>query len=260
MRPATVFSHRGRVRSSNEDATHVNDAAGLYVVCDGMGGHAAGEVASQLAVSVVGAALAGLPPLRALAGQSREPVISARAQALHEAVCAANAAVWHKAQVDRACEGMGTTVVAALLVPGGVVVAHAGDSRVYLQRRVGNARADGSARTDEDVNLYLLTSDHTVGDELLAGGHTDAYAQMDPSYRAGITRALGLEERVDVVVQVYDTSPGDVLLLCSDGLYSEVLPEELGPALADDYVCETLLSLALRRGRDNVTGVVVRIE
>jgi protein phosphatase len=226
----------GRWRQSNEDVFGVfplRDGA-LCLVADGMGGHQAGEVASQLALDVLRERFEG----------NEAPA----AEALVEAIQSANQAILRESQADEAKRGMGTTIVCALLGSGRAELANVGDSPAFLVRGEGVER---------------LTQDHSLVAEELARGAIDPEEAVWHPYRHVLTRCLGLES--DVEVQLYDPldlQPGDAIILCSDGLTEHVRPEELPGAvkeLAGQAAAEALVKLANERGgSDNVTVVVAR--
>jgi protein phosphatase len=221
----------GRVRTVNEDTAHAED--GLWVVADGMGGHAAGDVASQTAVT----------SLRA----------NAAAVGLVEAVRLANRAVLEQADRDAALRGMGTTITAAapVEVDGGtqLEVVNVGDSRAYLFR---------------DGELHQLTEDHSLVAELEREGRiTAAEARVHPQ-RNIVTRVLGNEPEVEVDAFPLDPFTGDRLLLCSDGLFNEVDERDIVHVLAHEHepvaAAGALVDLANRAGgRDNITVVVIDV-
>lgn len=225
----------GKVRSSNEDALGIDLDGGIFVVADGMGGHQAGEVASQQAVDSILAAL-----------RRREPDETA-AQALVRAVTSANTEIAAAAQHDRNLKGMGTTVVAAIVEPGRFTVAHVGDSRAYLIR---------------DGQIRQLTEDHSMVAELVKAGVITPEAAETHPYRSAISRSLGQFKDVETDTSVHDFLPGDRLLLCTDGLTRFAKPEEiLERVLAFDdpqEAAQGLIDLANDRGgRDNITVILV---
>lgn len=201
----------GHVRARNEDALLVAGDEGLLVVCDGLGGHPAGDLASAAAVE----------RLRADAGEA-----VSSPQALVDALSAAHDAVVELAGQDPERTGMATTVVAAAVGNGSVVVAHVGDSRAYL--------------LTPDARLQQVTQDHGMG------GY--------------ISQALGLDRGVEPDVVELVTPPGSRLLLCSDGLTNMVDPEAIATLLGSgdaEKACDALVEEALDRGGiDNVTVVV----
>lgn len=240
---AAGASDVGRVRQGNEDAFHLDPARGLFLVADGMGGHAAGEVASALAVETVTGLVA--PALDAGADADRLDA------ALRDAFVRAHDAITGRAAADPATRGMGTTLtLAALDAAGGFRIGHVGDSRAYLFRggRAGQ-----------------VTRDHTwVQAEVDAGRLSPSSARTHP-FSHVITRALGAgiaRDEPDVLTGT--VVPGDVLLLCTDGLTGMVGPRTLNGVLREDappaQQVTALIDAANRRGgADNITVVLVRI-
>ena len=238
----------GRVRPNNEDDFAVLADAGLLVVCDGMGGHSSGEVASRIATSTVRESavmmLSGSAP--APAGDGGK---SPRARRLEGFVKSANSRIFEEARAIPQDHGMGTTIVAALVDEKGMTVAHVGDSRLYLLR---------------GGRLQLLTEDHSlVMDQVRRGILTMAEAERS-NIQNILTRALGTESEVTVDVQDCPIVAGDILLLCSDGLTKHVGEEEISRAMREgkdvDDICETLIRKANEGGgTDNITCVVARV-
>ncbi|MHB1020869.1 MAG: Stp1/IreP family PP2C-type Ser/Thr phosphatase [Acidobacteriaceae bacterium] len=237
------YTDRGRVRRSNEDACGFHADAGLFVVCDGMGGAAAGEVASHLAVESF------------IQYGCEHRAESASSEALlREAVLAANGSIYQRAQQQPELEGMGTTLVALLLeeTEAGthVWVAHAGDSRCY-RLRAGK--------------LQQLTLDHSLVEEQVRMGRlTRREAERSP-YRAIITRAVGTKDTVepDILHEVAETD--DLYLLCSDGLTRELKDDEICKILLAEPeaqpACVRLVARAnARGGHDNTTVLLVRVK
>jgi PPM family protein phosphatase len=224
-------SDLGRQRQGNEDNYFVR--APLFVVADGMGGAQAGEVASQMAVeSFDGGLPQGTP-----------------AEGLVHIIEDANRRIHERSRTDAQRAGMGTTLTAAYVGEGDVTIAHVGDSRAYLLR---------------GGDLTRLTRDHSLVGELVARGKlTEEQAESHPQ-RSVITRALGPEPAVEVDVQVYQARPGDVILLCSDGLTSMVPESRVKPILADagslEQAGRELIAAANEAGgRDNITVVLFRL-
>jgi PPM family protein phosphatase len=239
----------GRVRESNEDALLALELppAALVAVADGLGGHAAGEVASALAVQTLREAFERAAG-EASSASPGEPAGSP-GEALRRAFERANGAVWEAALADPARAGMGTTLVAALVrADGRVTIANVGDSRAYLL-------AGGRAR--------LLTRDHTwVAEQVAAGALSEGEARRHP-YRNVLVRCIGADAavRVDVSEDVR-LEPGVALVLVSDGVTAYLegpdLARELGAAATAQEVAERLVGQAVRRGgADNATAVVV---
>jgi protein phosphatase len=232
----------GLRREANEDAYLVDPGRGLFAVADGMGGHAAGEVASRLAIETLATSLAPdeFP-------DSEE----AMRDALVVAIQAANERIAQEIRAREALRGMGTTVVAALCRGSRLVVAHVGDSRAYLVR-------DGA--------IERLTRDHSwVNEQVQMGILSEEEAQRHP-FRNVITRALGSAEPVNVDTVTRSLKHGDILLLCSDGLNGLVLDDAiLEHVLASpgdlEKAARSLVDAAnAAGGDDNVTVVLLRLD
>lgn len=204
--PWAAVSDAGPTRPHNEDRWGIDDTCGVFALADGMGGYSAGEVASEIAVQTV---TEGVGALRA-AGLST-------ADALVRAVATAHAGIVDFARARPECLGMGTTLVAAVVADGRLTVVHVGDSRAYLFRA-------GSLRR--------LTSDHSIGQQMLDGGRlTEAQVRRLPA-RGILTRALGIEADPPVAALAsLDWHAGDLLLLCSDGLTDSVDDRQLATTL-----------------------------
>ena len=223
----------GRQRSENEDSLFVR--APIFVVADGMGGAQAGEVASKAAAEAFDRDLPEAAPERFL----------------RETIEAANRRIHELAQSDPSRAGMGTTITAAIVDAAAeeVAIGHVGDSRAYRLRR---------------GRLEQLTRDHSLVEEMRRKGQiTDAQAEEHPQ-RSIITRALGPEPEVEVDVQTVPAAPGDVFLLCSDGLTTMVSEERIAAALASGAALgeavRTLVDEANGAGgRDNITALAFRL-
>lgn len=208
----------------------------LFLVADGMGGHAVGELASKIAADTI--------PHTYQKSQDADP-----AEALKAAVVAGNAAINSRGEMNRDFTRMGTTCTTLVLYPKGAVVAHVGDSRAY------RVRAD---------RIEQLTFDHSLQWELLRQGKMSPEEIFRREPRNVITRSLGPHATVQVDVEgPYPTRPDDVYLICSDGLTGLVSDEEIGVAcreLSPAEACRLLVDLAnLRGGPDNITVVVIRV-
>ncbi|HUJ28444.1 MAG TPA: Stp1/IreP family PP2C-type Ser/Thr phosphatase [Myxococcales bacterium] len=239
----------GRKRKHNEDSFSNDDQFGLYVVADGMGGHAAGEVASAQAVKSIREALeAGKPVLEAFAKSPTVESREAAAQLMEKAILKACADIYAIATSDLGKRGMGTTAVALMVAGKKAVVGHVGDSRIYLFRQ-GRA--------------HQLTEDHTIIQEQLKRGLITREQVASAENKNVITRAVGIQPQVAVDTLVTDVLPGDLFVLCSDGLHGYLNDDELPQLFAQerDKLSDLLVDLALQRGgRDNVTAVVLSIE
>jgi protein phosphatase len=242
----------GQKRQGNEDRFCLDPALGLYVVADGMGGHAAGEVASRLAVETIhewmGKYLSGADA--ATAGPAA-PAGSAEANFLLSSIRLANRIIFDSAKDRPEYAGMGTTVVAVLARGDRFVLAHVGDSRIYRIRR-------------DDISQ--ISRDHSFVQEQVDSGMMSATEAHQSQYRHMITRALGLKESVDVDLTEQPACPGDVLLLCSDGLSDLLDDEDMLAAVrahADnlDEACRALVDRANSKGGDdNITVLVVQAQ
>ncbi len=235
---------------SNEDAYILDNDLGLYVVADGMGGHAAGEVASQEAVeTVLGMVRRGYAHVEAFMTDGPTPDnVRAVQRLLESAIQAATYMVFAIAENDPDQKGMGTTVSALLLMETHAVLAQVGDSRIYLVREGG---------------VYQLTEDHTlVAWQLKQGIISEAEAALSP-HKNVITRAVGSRDYVQVDTHCIEVGPGDRFLLCSDGLHGYLQDDEIPPmlTLGPDVAVTRLIDLAnARGGRDNITAVVVELS
>jgi protein phosphatase len=240
----------GLRRAVNEDAYFFDDELGLYVVADGMGGHAAGDVASREAVDAVhGMVRRDRGRLARVAQGDHSPeAIRHAVRLLESAVQAATYMVFGIAQHTPEQQGMGTTVSALAICGAYAITAQVGDSRVYLVR-------DGVAAP--------LTEDHTlVAWQLKQGIITEEEAATSP-HRNVITRAVGSREYVQVDTRVIEVRPGDAFLACSDGLHGYLREEEIPPILdlGPSLAVQRFVQLANDRGgRDNITAVVVEVR
>lgn len=239
---ASGLSDVGKVRDSNEDQFLVDESTGLFAVADGMGGHAAGEVASEIAV-------------RSLVDGFRERPAADRdddpRRRLEEAIVEANRRICESTAAHDDRRGMGTTMVALLALGDHVVVAHVGDSRAYLLR---------------EGRLRLLTSDHSwVNEQVRMGVLSEHDAHRHPM-RNVVTRALGSRGEVRVDLLEEPMRPGDSFLLCSDGLNVMLTDEQIRATLAGAEgdpaaACRALVDAAnAGGGEDNTTVVVLAVS
>jgi len=243
------FTDVGRLRRRNEDAIAWDVRLGVAMVADGMGGSTGGDVASSTALRSIKDDLR-----RALAdaerhgerGRTRE----VRASLVTELVRRANQGVRKSAASDQRLNGMGTTLVMALLGPDFITAAHVGDSRLYRLR---------------GGQLERLTEDHSMVQEMVGRGQLSARQAAMSRHRNVITRALGIAQQVSVDVAHHPVEAGDIFLLCTDGLTNMVPEAEIGAALAAhahhlEGAARNAVNLAnARGGRDNVSVVLMRI-
>ena len=249
---------QGRVRKNNQDAVYSGrirlpggGAAQLCLVADGMGGAKAGEQASRIAAEVTQAWLQQSVDGRQLADDTAWQAL------LRDAARAANRQVYEAARANAAQKGMGTTLTIALIVGERLHIASVGDSRAYLLN-AGGVTADGATAAQ-------LTSDHSLVARLVDIGQiTPEQARTHPQ-RNLLYRSIGTDPSVEVDTLSQQLQPGDVVLLCSDGLVNHVRDEELARIALEELdpnrACEQLVALANERGgRDNISVVIVRVE
>lgn len=225
-------THVGIVRASNQDALLLGD--GFYGVADGMGGHKGGEVASGLAVEWMEGLLKAAPP---------------SLETLETAIQKVNTDLFAKQEADASLTGMGTTLTVLWSNDNQMHIGHVGDSRAYLLR---------------DGKLAQVTKDHSVVGEMMRQGLlTKEKARVHP-YRNVITRAVGTAPDIEVDIFTLEKAPGDLWLICSDGLNTMLEDEEIAVHLAQEQLetaLENLLEAALAKGgRDNISIVLLRDE
>ncbi|XYH96527.1 PP2C family protein-serine/threonine phosphatase [Sorangium sp. So ce1128] len=249
---AAAQSHVGRRRRHNEDCFAALPYLGLFMVADGLGGNAAGEVASRMAIEVVKSCFEEEDTL-----EDTWPYGAARPHHRDEvrlvlSVRRANRAIYEASRQQDAMRGMATTFAGVLLAPGAAYIAHVGDSRVYRMRA---------------GTLERLTRDHTLREELLRERDGDGALEVIEalSDRANaVTRALGCDESVAIESRVEPTLPGDLFLVCSDGLWGPVPEGRIAGVLGTHHdlslAAGLLIDLANERGGpDNVTCVLARV-
>ena len=239
----------GMVRSHNEDSISSVVDKGLVVLADGMGGYNAGEVASGMATTVITTELQQI--LENVSPHEVGPNGQKAAQKmLQEQVVKANTSIYQASQSQPQYAGMGTTLVVALFYDNKMMTAHIGDSRLYRQRG------------DE---FSQVTKDHSLLQEQMdAGMLTKEQAKLS-SNKNLVTRALGIDPAVEAEIHEYDTLPGDIYLLCSDGLSDMVNDEDIGMALSTlganlNLAAQQLVQMANDNGgRDNVSVILIKI-
>ena len=236
---ATALSDVGLRRRTNEDCYALAPDLGLYLVADGMGGHTAGQVASDLAAQAVVGALRTLVDAAA-----------SLTEKLRYAVAAANREILATAQAKPELAGMGTTLVAVLAGPDRIALAHVGDSRAYLVR---------------GGRIRQLTDDHSLVAELVRRREITETAARGHPHRHVLTRALGVRRTVEADLAELTPAAGDTFVLCSDGLTGHVHDDEIAKAVEDnadlDVTCSSLVDIANDRGgEDNITVLLVHCD
>ncbi len=232
-------SHSGLVRENNEDCIYANDSLGIYILADGMGGHNAGEIASNIAVNIVAETLS-----QVIANTPDEGIFDAMANAMNAAYWEINA----KARSNLSFMGMGTTLVILFIRDFKAYVAHVGDSRSYLF---------------SENKLQQITIDHTMGDQLLASGV--ARENIPEKQFHTLTQALGHGSVPIPDFNTIDVNVGDLLLLCSDGLTDMLSDVEIKSVLSCDtnsleYLAINLIDAAnASGGHDNVSVVLAKL-
>jgi len=230
----------GIVRSGNEDNYLMLADRGIFIVADGMGGHAAGEVASEMAVRLISR------DLGTVRGLPDEEI----AERMRQSIRAANAAIYERTLTEHDKRGMGTTATALVLLPNRYLLGHVGDSRAYRLR---------------DGVFEQLTKDHSyVQEQVDAGLLTPEQARVHP-YSNVITRCVGANQ--DVIPDTYngDLRPGDVVLLASDGLTGMLEDEHIhkileAPGGPQEWVDACINDANRRGGLDNITAIIVKID
>ena len=230
----------GVVRSGNEDSFLLNCAGGLFIVADGIGGHAAGEVASEMAVQIVAKELGSLRGLSDAESASR----------MRSAIRKANAAIFERTLAEHDKRGMGTTTTVMVLFSRRYLIGQVGDSRAYLLR---------------EGDLLQLTKDHSyVQEQVDAGLLTPEQARTHP-YSNVITRCVGANEDVAPDIYFGNLERGDVVLLASDGLTGMLEDQQLATIMGAEENPETCVNKMIadanrRGGLDNITAIVVRVD
>jgi len=238
-----LLSDVGKVRDNNEDSIAEDLSLGLLVLADGMGGYQAGEVASRMAVTTI------VETVREQHADAKD--LESKCTLLRAAVEQANRAIFDAAHKHMQYQGMGTTVVACEAVDDRFIVGWVGDSRLYRFR---------------DRTLKQITRDHSLVQELIDHGHyskADAHQLVSKNI---VTRALGVESDVDVDLIILDAMPGDVVLMCSDGLTDMMGDEDLQEMLQhcgtniQAGAIQLIAEANARGGRDNVSVILGRVE
>jgi protein phosphatase len=240
----------GMVRSQNEDSVAIDGSRGLVVLADGMGGYNAGEVASGMATSVIVTEMRNVLDPQVHSKVDLQAVQSEAQKLLRDHIGKANTAIYQTSQSQPHYAGMGTTLVVALFNANNVTVAHVGDSRLYRWR---------------GGELKQMTKDHSLLQEQIDGGLITPEQARASAHKNIVLRALGVEPAVEPEIHDHATLPGDIFLLCSDGLNDMVSDQDIGMALrtlgADLKHCaQQLVQMANNNGgRDNVSVILVKV-
>ena len=240
----------GMVRSNNEDSIAADAANGLVVLADGMGGYNAGEVASGMATTLITTEIAqilqNVRPYDVVAGSSKVVAESL----LRDQVLKANTSIFQASQSQPQYAGMGTTLVVCLFYDNRMMVAHLGDSRLYRLR---------------DGKFSQVTRDHSLLQEQLDAKLITPEQAKTAQHKNLVTRALGIDPTVEPEIHEYETKPGDIYLLCSDGLCDMVEDDDIGTTLSMlganlKLAAQQLVQMANDNGgRDNVSVILVRV-
>ena len=244
-----VRTDPGRLRPINEDAVFADPAAGLAILADGMGGYNAGEVASGMATTMLADSL-GASMLNLLSGnEAIAPAVVE--QHLVEDISAVNISIFNAAENQPQYASMGTTLVVACFYDNHMMVAHLGDSRLY-RLRAGN--------------FEQLTRDHSLLQEQLDSGMITPEEARHAQHKNLLTRALGVDPVAEIEIQDFDMLPGDLVLLCSDGLNGMIEDGDIAQILhqagadlvqaADELIC----AANDRGGRDNISVILVKVR
>ncbi|TCS36784.1 protein phosphatase [Paucimonas lemoignei] len=238
----------GMVRSHNEDFIAISARHGFVVLADGMGGYSAGEVASSIAATVVQETLEDrLPGLFKEWTRHSDRQLQ---QLIVEAVARANSSIIDAAENEPQFHGMGTTVVVGMFYQDRLILAHVGDSRAYRLR---------------DGELSQITRDHSLLQEQIDAGLITPEAALTSPNRNLITRAVGVDRELDIEVHEHTTRPGDIYLLCSDGLSDMLSDADITATLNEfgsdlESACGTLVQRAnTRGGKDNVSVILAKV-
>ena len=247
-----ALTDTGRVREQNEDALAFSAEFGYAILADGMGGYRAGEVASLMAVGVLEAVFKeGMCRLRTEPVKLPLECSKQISELMLTAISRANADIVKVSREEPECEGMGTTVVAAVMYDSAITIAHVGDSRAYRLR---------------NGEFKQITKDHSMLQEQIDAGLITPEDARTSANRNLVTRAIGIDTALDVEIHAHQMLPGDVYLLCSDGLSDMVNDAEmcgilLGENASLDDACRALVDQAnAHGGHDNISVVLVRIK
>ena len=237
----------GRTRATNQDSLLIDDSRRLYIVADGMGGHAGGEIASQLCVEQVSEQIAKSSLLNESPNSDLPSRHAKFCSLLVEAVNHASTKIFEKALEEPQLMGMGTTASALMIYDNHAYIGHVGDSRVYLIR---------------DRFIYQLTNDHSLVGEQLRAGVINAEEAKNNQMQNIITRSVGYQEIEDVDTTTLALEHDDLFVISSDGMHGRITDEEISRIANEKQLdaVKTLVELANERGgKDNITLIVVKV-
>jgi protein phosphatase len=241
----------GCIRPHNEDSTATNEALGILVLADGMGGYKAGEVASAIAVTGIYTDIKSGLKNSKHKGTDKASGLDKHSVMVRDAVNRANSSIYNTAQADEQCKGMGTTVVTAITYKDSISIAHVGDSRLYRLR---------------DNNFKQITKDHSLVQELIDRGLFSPEQAEKNAPKNLVTRALGIDAKVKIDVIEDKLASGDIYLLCSDGLTDMVKDEEIHLTLGKysanlAQAADKLVEIANKYGgKDNISVILARVS
>jgi serine/threonine protein phosphatase PrpC len=247
---SVALTDTGRVREHNEDTIGSEPDIGLYVLADGMGGYNAGEVASGIAVKTIVNLVREAYQVQDLQAVDRASGLMRPCIILRDAILRANKIIHQTSKTQPQCEGMGTTVVAALYYDDKVITAHVGDSRIY------RLRGD---------RFEQLTMDHSLLQELVDRGFYSQEEAARSTNKNYVTRALGVEPAVEVEIHEHPAERGDYYVLCSDGLSDMVEDEDIHLTISTfsdnlDTIAKQLVQLSNEHGgRDNISVIMTQV-
>lgn len=235
----------GQVRSANQDSFYVDEKTQVFLVADGMGGHAGGEIASGLCVEIIPKYIAdNEDTIKSCKSHPDQRI----ANTLASSINFASTKIYEKALENPKLKGMGTTATVLKIVDNYGYVAHVGDSRCYLIRC---------------GYIYQVTNDHSLVSEQVRAGILSKEEAEQHHLRNVITRSVGYQEEEDVDTTSFELEDGDLILLCSDGLHGKVPDKEISVLIQDkgpDAVPKLISMANDRGGEDNITGVVIKVK
>jgi protein phosphatase len=235
----------GQVRAANQDSFYADDKQKLYLVADGMGGHAGGEIASGLCVDIIPPYVKDQEPLFEQCKSHPDQRI---ANALASSINFASTKIYEKALENPKLKGMGTTATVLKITGNYAYIAHVGDSRCYLVRC---------------GYIYQITNDHSLVSEQVRAGILSKEEAEQHHLRNVITRSIGYQEEEDVDTTSFELEDGDLILLCSDGLHGKVPDKEISLQIQNrgtEAVPGLITTANQRGGEDNITGVIVKVS